>query len=447
MAPPDIDLEIGRSGLDVLDGYVHDEKLKQLASPTLRVKTYREMSDNDAVVGAIIFSIDMMIRQLHWRVEPYGGSAASESDKAAATFVSSCFDDLNRPFKDVLSEILSFLVYGWSWHEMVYKKRNGPQQPVAAIFDPAGDRANLLSQKYKPSSTWDDNMIGWHKFAGRVPESLSRWEMDGSGELVGMRQMAPPTWHETFIPLHRSLHFRASSNRNSPEGRSILRNAYRSWYFKKIIEEIQAIGIERDLAGLPVLYVPEDLMRKNLSPTMQALRDDLEKMVRNVRRGNQEGILAPRRVDGESHENLYELTLLSSSGRRQFDTVKILEYYDQRIAMTTLNDFVLVGHESFGSYAMIDSKTDFFTVAVGAWVDMVADQFNDKAIPQLMRLNKLDTKRPPKLVHNEMEHVDLKTLGEYVERLIGANIIPNSKDLGDHMLAQARLPGGQETEL
>lgn len=32
-----------------------------------------------------------------------------------------------------------------------------------------------------------------------------------------------------------------------PEGKSILRNAYRSWYFKKRIQEIEGIGIEATL--------------------------------------------------------------------------------------------------------------------------------------------------------------------------------------------------------
>lgn len=53
--------------------------------------------------------------------------------------------------------------------------------------------------------------------------------------------------------------FRTESVKDNPEGRSILRNAYRSWYFKRRIQEIEAIGIERDLAGLPVIHAPERL--------------------------------------------------------------------------------------------------------------------------------------------------------------------------------------------
>ncbi|MGI6498023.1 MAG: hypothetical protein ACOX0U_04265 [Oscillospiraceae bacterium] len=53
--------------------------------------------------------------------------------------------------------------------------------------------------------------------------------------------------------------FRTKSRKGSPEGRSILRNAYRSWYFKRRIQEIEGIGIERDLAGFPTLTAPEGM--------------------------------------------------------------------------------------------------------------------------------------------------------------------------------------------
>ena len=61
------------------------------------------------------------------------------------------------------------------------------------------------------------------------------------------------------IPMSKALLFRTKSRKNNPEGRSILRNAYRSWYFKRRIQEIEGIGIERDLAGLPVMHGPEGL--------------------------------------------------------------------------------------------------------------------------------------------------------------------------------------------
>lgn len=432
--------EIGRPGLNSFSGTVHEERLKQLSSPEKRNATWREMADNDPIIGAVLFVVDMLIRQLDWRVEPFSNS---DEDKAIAEFVWSCFNDMNRPFKDTISEMLSFLVYGWSWHEIVFKKRQGDTEVDNLIIVEGKVVPNPFAVNVPPASKHTDGKIGWHKLAGRSQESLHHWEFDQYGELLGMWQQAPPDYKVVFIPLTKSLHFRTTIQKNNPEGRSILRNAHRPWYFKKTIEEIQAVGIERDLAGLPVMWVPEELMRSNLPPNLQALRDELEEMIRNIRRGHQEGMLAPMRENGGNP--VYKLELLTTGGRRSFDIKAIMEYYDKCMTMSAMSDFVLMGHESVGSYALADSKTSVFAMATKTRIDTLADQFNMRGIPQLMRLNGMDSTRAPKLMHSDIESVDLTKLAAYVQALGQASmtrLFTGNDELLPALLDEAKLPNG-----
>ena len=293
-----------------------------------------------------------------------------------------------------------------------------------------------------PSSRYSDKLWGWHKMAGRSQDTLFKWVFDDVGDIRGMMQQAPPHFRPVFIPVEKALHFRTSAIRNNPEGRSILRAAYRPWYFKKTFEEIQAVGIERDLAGLPMIYVPEELMhaRATLTPALATLRGELEELVRNIRRGQQEGVLVPRRT-GSDGSNIYELKLLATGGRRQFDIQKILEYYDRRIALMALADFMLLGHEQVGSLALADSKTDIFGLAMGTWLDVIVDPVNARAIPQLMRVNNLDEERMPRLEHGDLETQDLGELGDYIARLAGAGmpLFPD-EELEQRLLDEADLP-------
>ena len=99
---------------------------------------------------------------------------------------------------------------------------------------------------------------------------------------------------------------------------SILRNAYRSWYFKRRIQEIEAIGIERDLAGLPVIHAPENLeIWDSQDPDMVKINGALITMVKNLRRNESEGLVLPHG---------YEAELLSTGGTRQFDTNAIIAF-------------------------------------------------------------------------------------------------------------------------
>jgi len=278
--------EIGRIGQKRYGGTLYEEFLHELRGRR-GVETYREMSENDDVVGAILFAIEMLVRQCNWNIEPGGDTA---KDKEAAEFVESCMEDMQDTWIDTISEILSFLTYGWSFHEIVYKRRMGHTK------DP------------RTRSKFNDGLVGWKKLPIRAQETLYQWEYDNEDNLLGMTQMPPPDFGTFTIPMEKALLFRTKSRKNNPEGRSILRNAYRSWYFKRRIQEIEGIGIERDLAGLPVIYGPEGFnLWDDIMPDHVEARANLEQMVRNIRRDEMEGVVLPFG---------YKLELLSSGGTR-----------------------------------------------------------------------------------------------------------------------------------
>ena len=322
--------EIGRIGQRRYGGTIYEEFLHELRGKK-GIEVYREMSENDDVVGAILFAIEMLVRQCDWNVEPGGATA---KDWEAAEFVKSCMDDMQDTWIDTISEILSFLSFGWSFHEVVYKRRMGNTR------DP------------RTRSKYNDGLIGWKKLPIRAQETLYQWEYDNEDNLLGMTQMPPPDYGTFTIPMAKALLFRTKSRKNNPEGRSILRNAYRSWYFKRRIQEIEGIGIERDLAGFPVIYGPEgnDIWNMDISGNAESLLM-LETMVRNIRRDEMEGLVLPHG---------YKLELLSTGGNRQFDTNAIINRYDTRIAMTVLADFIFLGHDKTGSWALSSDKTELF---------------------------------------------------------------------------------------
>ena len=96
--------EYGRIGQKRWEGVFNEEFLPEL-SGIRGVKTYREMLDNDDTIGAIMFAIKMLIRQVKWHIEPGGDSA---KDREAAEFVESCMDDMQNTWTDTISEIYHF---------------------------------------------------------------------------------------------------------------------------------------------------------------------------------------------------------------------------------------------------------------------------------------------------------------------------------------------------
>jgi hypothetical protein len=411
--------ELGVTGLRRWSGYVDEEFLPALRGRKA-VQIFREMADNDAIVGALLFTIDMLIRAVDWHVQ---AASSAPADQQAAQFVESCMEDMSHTWDEMISEVLSMLPFGWSWHEVIYKKRQG------------SNRDQELNSNYA------DGLIGWRKIPIRAQETWLQWVFDDAGETIAMVQLAPPAYLRTVIPRSKSLLFRMSPAKNNPEGRSILRNAYRSWYFKKRLEEFEGIGIERDLAGLPVAYLPADYMNAQPDTPQYKIVDAFRRMVRSVRRDEQEGVLMPMAYDEDTKQPLYKFELMTSGGARQFDTNTIIERYEQRILMTVLADFIMVGHQDTGSYALHVDKTGIFRSALNAIVKSIADVFNRIEIPRLFALNGWNMDRLPELVPTDVDPPDLTQLGQFITQMTGAGMtfFPDP-DLEQFLRTTAKLP-------
>src|SRR3954470_6315429 len=96
--PPNALVEIGATGLRRWGGYVDEEFLPQLRGRKA-IQVYREMSENDPMVGSLIWAIDKLLRGVTWRVDP----ASSEwEDKLAAQFVEECMEDMSHTWDDMI---------------------------------------------------------------------------------------------------------------------------------------------------------------------------------------------------------------------------------------------------------------------------------------------------------------------------------------------------------
>jgi hypothetical protein len=388
--------EFGVTGLRRDGGVVRDEYLSELQGNRW-LGVIREMAD-DPTVGAILFAVEMLLRRVPLNVQPADDSPAAAD---LARFVEECLGDMSLDWRDTLAEILTMLPYGWAYLELVYKRRGGDAD------DP------------ESRSKYEDGRIGWRKWSIRSQETRERWQFDDSGGIQGM-------WQRTdggqliYIPIEKALLFRANPRKGNPEGRSVLRSSYRAWWFKRNIETIEGVGIERDLAGLPVAYVPPSVLAASTDDEQRQLAA-IKEIVTNIRRDEQEGVIWPLVYDDAGHE-LYRLELLSSGGSRSFDTGAIIQRYEQRIAMTVLADFILLGHEAVGSYALSATKSSMFKTALEAWLESIAAVINTHAVPRLLRLNGLGVRIAPRVQFGAVGSVDVDTVIQFVSSMASAGM-------------------------
>ena len=398
--------DIGRSGLRYSYGYVREEFIDELRQYRA-VQTYKEMRDNDPIIGASMQAIEQTIRRVNWYVEAPKMSDGQMSMRSA-DFLQSCMHDMTCTWDEMMSEVVSFLTYGWSWLEMTMKVRGGE------------------SRNDKLNSRYNDGKIGFKRISLRMQQSLYRWVFDEMGMLTGMEQVASPDYNLRIIPKDKSLLFRVKAEGNNPEGRSVMRNAFRPWYFKKIIEEIEAVGIERDLIGLPIVKGPDGFDIED--EENEGMKAEITTLLASLRRDEQDGIYLPFGWD---------IDLLGHSGasRRQFDTDKVINRYDKRIATSLLTHAILLGSDRVGSFALGKTHVDdFFKVAVQGYLQTVSAIFNRFMVPYLFRQSSdmkglISDDKLPRLIPGKISAPTLGEVGEYIKNITDAGFLIEDLDL------------------
>lgn len=405
-APENAMQELGATGLAESSGRIYEEWLRQLMG-TQFFRAMREMADNDPIVGAMLFAIEMLMRGVTWDVNPYSSDAA---DVERRDFVDANLKGMSHTMADFISEWMACPVYGFAPFEIVFKRG-------------------------------DDGKIMVRKLAIRHPDTLDHWEFDESGGVKAMAQQSMYTQKgPVTIPIEKLLLFRVGMRKGNPEGRSLLRNSYIPYRRKKRIEEIEAVGIERDLAGLPTIYTPASWHSATATSGDKALLEEAKKIGRNIRNDEQACLVLPMIKDAEGNQ-LLKVELLTTGGRRNFDTGAVVQRYDQRIAMTILADVILIGHEAVGSFALSSSKTNLFSAGLGALLDDIAAVLNRHLVPRLFALNGMDPANPPEIVHGDIESTDLTELGDYVQKIAAAGFpLGSDAELENELRARAGFP-------
>ena len=145
----------------------------------------------------------------------------------------------------------------------------------------------------------------------------------------------------------------------------------------------------------------------------------------------------------------FKFELVSTGGSRQINTNEIINRYDSRIAMTTLADFIMLGHEQTGSFALSDDKTDLFAVAICSYLDIICEAFNTQAIPRLIDLNGEHFKGItdyPKMIHGDIEKIDMNKLAQFIQTMVGTGVLIPDEELESYIREVGNLPVKIESE-
>jgi len=395
---PSLDNELGDTGTTIYNGMIAGEEYNADLSGTSKYRVYDKMRKGDATVAASLKVLKLPLRSANWYVKPAG---EDELQKLQAEFIEyNLKEAMSKTWDDFLRETLLMLDYG------------------VFVFEKVFTNLEYNGKQY----------IGWKKFASRHPRTINAWKMkDGVSDGVTQVTTSKGTIE---IPIEKLLIFTNEKEGDNWEGISILRSAYKSWFFKDIFEQIDAMAFERQGLGVPYCKLP--------SGYKDADRTAAVEIVKNLRANEKAYVVYP---DG------YEVGFMDMGAGKVRDPKASIEYHNRQIVLNVLAQFLMLGATGTGgSYALSEDQSDFFYDSLQSVAKNIKDIVNKYAIKQLIDINWPGTKEYPTLEVDEIGSVDKVAFANSINSLVGANVLNPDKDLEDYVRKELDLPEAMEAD-
>lgn len=390
--------EVGVGGIRIFQGISNTELKKELNFPH-SVSTYNNMSYHSSISAALQLFCGIVTTSKFKFIAP---EKATKQEEKRTMLMNKMMHSMEHTWVDFLKDVLSSQQYGFSVHEKVFKKENG--------------------------------LISWKKIPIRAQESIVRFIYSDDGrEIIGVEQdltkdvnaarFANIRKTSVAIPADKYLHFRVGRHRGDPFGKSPLRDAYLSWKYLTLLEELEAIGVNKDLVGVPCLYLPADYLASDASEERKKIRSYLENSLRNLHLNKQSAVVLPSIVDPDSKQQLVKLDLLSIDGKKGYDIDKIKKYYQNQIYTDMMADLLILGQGSGGSFSLAEFKSTITYTYAQSLMNMICDNINRDLVKQTYQLNGWDESRACTLVTEEISQASLDEISKLIQRTASVGLI------------------------
>jgi len=388
--------EIGAPGTIVISGKLTEKDYNADLCGDKAIKVYDKMRRSDGQVKATLLVCELPLRSATWSVEP---ASDSPQDKEIAEFIEDNLkEQMTITWDSFLKHTLLMLAFGFSVFEKVYE-----------IVD---------------------DKVRWHKLAPRLPKTLYSWNLDkATGGLEGITQFVWKNDQYAFlsIPAEKLLVFTHDKEGSNFEGISLLRAAYKHWYYKDHLYRIDAISSARHALGVPVLKHPSeaDATEKERLDNIGEHLNAHEKMYVRLSQD-------------------YDFSIQGLSGSIK-DLMPSIEHHDRMIARSILADFISLGSTDVGSFALSRDKSSFFLMALRSICNNICDTVNRYGIPQLVDYN-WNVEAYPKLTVSGLETRDMEKYAKAIVDLANAGQITQGPEIEDTLRDMLHLPPKPEDE-
>lgn len=403
-------------------------------SPSERFKTYWTMLGDDAVWSSVSSRVSAIeTSQSRSRLKYDKNSPRS---KELYTFLSWNLHNMDRTTRSVGRDAAEMVYNGCAPFEVVtqYAPESSPYKNMFVLkdliyIDP------LTIDPVRPFTT---------KNSGRemvnLRQKVSAFKDYGNSSFSNAFKMESGAveidWRKIGLCSY-------AANSGRPLGMSDLDAAYTAWREKILIQDYLLMGIQKDLAGTPVLRVPQQLFddaQADPSSMAAVTLNQLQQHMSNLHAGDQTFVILPSDTYNDSGTGamLYDINFKGVDGSsKMFDLVEIIEQKKKAIYTVLGASHLITGESgSGGSYNLLEGKADQAAHLAERDSIIIDEMWNKKVIPLILKLNGFTNELPsdiPVYQHGEVQPISLDEKGKYINRV--ARLLPAVPDVVNELLS------------
>lgn len=402
--------EVGVSSTAVQSGIIVDRERNPSLRGINKYLAYEDMLANISIVAASVRLYSDLFAKSEWKAEPVDDSA--EAQRYADILQSIIFNQ-QQTWESVVKSAGLFVFWGFSVLEMTANRR-------------------------------EDGIFGLQSIEQRAARTITRWDVDESGNVNAFLQTKPLTASEIALPRDKCIYLVDNLITDSPEGMGMFRQMAEIASDLKELQIDEKVGVGRDMRGLPIGRAPLAGLNKAVedgdisAEQSKALIEGLTNIVTMVRKGERTGVIldsATYEATGGENGNRspsstkqWDLELLQSQASGLSDVDKIIRRKNMEIARIAGTEILLLGQDGAGSLALSQDKTKSLMLRINGTLKDVAGQFNRDLVSFIWRVNSFPEELKPSLTVSEISQRDIESLAATIRELASAGVPLNRGD-------------------
>jgi len=402
----------GVSGVATYGGYLVSNESKSKLIGEERYKTYSEIIANVSIVASAVRLFLNMASKAAWKVEPAedSGDAGIENAEKLQDIL---FRDLSTPWHRIVRRAAMYRFYGFSIQEWTAQRR-------------------------------PDGSVGLFDIEPRPQNTVERWDVDEAGIVSGVIQRAPQDSREIYIPRSKLLYLVDDSLNDTPEGLGLFRHLVDPASRLQRYEQLEGIGFETDLRGIPVGRAPLGELKRavdngELSASDKAAAElPMRTFLENHIRGRQTAMLLDSSTyraedEGASPSSIYQwaVELLTGSTTAIPDIGTAIQRVTREIARVVGVEHLLLGETGAGSLALSRDKSETFALVVSSTLEELTESIDSDVVKQVAALNGWSPDTTPTLKTDAIQHRSVEEITGALKDLATAGLQPDDPAINE----------------